>query len=305
MPNNKKEINERLILSILGMIAGTIIYSLSVIWFLEPGGFYAGGITGISQIIVNLLDRIGVDIPLSVFVFILNVPVVIIAFKGVSKKFAYLSIASIILQTITLYILERIDYNPFRELTAINIDGTYDSGKRLTLAIIGGLLYGVGCGIALRGGASTGGTDLLSQYMTFKKGIPFTYFTFSLDIIVIIGGSIIGNAETGLFTIVRLVISVLVIDKVHTIYNYMKVTIVTTEKEKMRVALISNSNHGVTIFEAFGGYSQKQKYVLESIVSSYESPKYRDIAQSIDPNSFIYFSGVKKIYGKFHKNVIQ
>lgn len=300
----KAEYKQKNLMSIIWMIVGTLIYSFAVIWMLDLGGFYAGGITGLSQIIVKLLAKINVNLPIAVFVFALNVPVCIIAWKGVSRRFAYLSLGSVVLQSVTIFILEKWDFSPFEALGAMGPDGTYDAGRRLTLAIFGGLVYGIGCGITLRHGASTGGMDLLSQYMTIKKGISFVYFSFAMDAIIITLGVLIGNIETGVFTIIRLVISMIVIDRIHTIYNYMKITIVTTEKEAMRQALLKCSNHGITIFEATGGFTLKGKYVLESIVSSYEVMKYREIANFIDPQSFIYLTGIKKVYGLFYKNVI-
>ena len=80
-----------------GMLVGTLIYCLAIVWILDLGSFYAGGVTGISQIIETItVDITGKQIPgfKSIFIAILNVPLFLIGYKGVSKRFAILSVGS-------------------------------------------------------------------------------------------------------------------------------------------------------------------------------------------------------------------
>ena len=286
---------------VLGMFVGTLIYCLGVVWILDLGSFYAGGVTGISQIIETIAVNVfGKQMPgfKSIFIALLNIPLFLIGFKGVSKRFAILSVASIVMQVIFIALLEYLNtnfgINPFQSMV----------GDKILLSILGGLLTGLGCGIALRAGSSTGGMDIISQYVSLKKNIPFTKFSLSVDLVVIIVAGIVGTLETAVYTIIRLIISILVLDKVHTIYKYMSVKIVTEEKNRMREALINKFNHGITIYTAVGAYTNKTKYVLETVVSSYEAEEYKNIAKKIDPTCFITYTGVKQVYGLFHRNVI-
>jgi uncharacterized membrane-anchored protein YitT (DUF2179 family) len=94
---------------VLGMLVGTLIYCLAVVWILDLGSFYAGGVTGISQIIETIVIRITGKPILgfkSFFIAILNVPLFLIGYKGVSKRFAILSVGSIAMQTIFIALLE-------------------------------------------------------------------------------------------------------------------------------------------------------------------------------------------------------
>jgi uncharacterized membrane-anchored protein YitT (DUF2179 family) len=84
----------------------------------------------------------------------------------------------------------------------------------------------------------------------------------------------------------------------------MKVSIITEEKDRMREELIARFNHGITIYSAVGGYTNKTKYVLETVVSSYEAEEYKNIAMQIDPHCFITYTGIKQIYGLFNRNAI-
>ena len=286
---------------VLGMLVGTLIYCLAVVWILDLGSFYAGGVTGISQIIETIVIRITGKPILgfkSFFIAILNVPLFLIGYKGVSKRFAILSVGSIAMQTIFIALLEYLKtefgVNPFVALV----------NDKLLLSVLGGLLTGLGCGIALRVGSSTGGMDIISQYVSFKKNISFAKFSLSVDLAIIIVSGFVGTVETAIYTIIRLIVGILVLDKVHTIYKYMKVSIITEEKDRMREELIARFNHGITIYSAVGGYTNKTKYVLETVVSSYEAEEYKNIAMQIDPHCFITYTGIKQIYGLFNRNAI-
>ncbi|HNZ77215.1 MAG TPA: YitT family protein [Bacilli bacterium] len=286
---------------VLGMLVGTLIYCLAVVWILDLGSFYAGGVTGISQIIETIVVRITGKPILgfkSFFIAILNVPLFLIGYKGVSKRFAILSVGSIAMQTIFIALLEYLKtefgVNPFVALV----------NDKLLLSVLGGLLTGLGCGIALRVGSSTGGMDIISQYVSFKKNISFAKFSLSVDLAIIIVSGFVGTVETAIYTIIRLIVGILVLDKVHTIYKYMKVSIITEEKDRMREELIARFNHGITIYSAVGGYTNKTKYVLETVVSSYEAEEYKNIAMQIDPHCFITYTGIKQIYGLFNRNAI-
>ena len=93
-------------------------------------------------------------------------------------------------------------------------------------------------------------------------------------------------------------------DKVHTVYNYQKISIVTSMREEMREALVKHFAHGITIYDAQGGYSGDKKYVLESIVLTFEIEEYRKIVRKVDPNVFMSFTSIKGIDGRYNKKVI-
>jgi len=300
--SNAKKRNIRVI---AGMVSGSVIYCLGVVWFLDLGQFYAGGVTGFSQLLSNFLALFDIRISKSIFIALLNIPLFIIGWRGVSKRFAILSVCSVALQAALIAVLEHfasIGFNPFQKVFLEN--GEMSPGTYLTLAVLGGLVTGIGSGISLRSGASTGGMDIVSQYFSFKKSIPFTTFSLAADGTIIILSAFVGNLRTAVYTIIRLIITLLVLDKIHTIYKYMRVEIITAKGEEMRSALLANFNHGVTIYRAVGGYTGQERTVLESVVSSFEAEEYKNLALKIDRNAFITFTAIKQVYGLFHRNVI-
>ena len=288
---------------IIGVIVGTLIYSIAVVWLLDMGKFFAGGITGISQIISRILnDFFGVNISMSIFLLFINVPLFVVGWKHVSKRFAMLTLLSVILQSVFIYSLEilrdQFGFQPFLSLS-INFEA-----NRLLIAVIGGLTAAVGAGICLRHGASTGGMDVIAQYLVMKRDVPFTKYSLTVDVVIISLSGILFDINTAIYTVVRMIIYMLVIDRIYTIYKYMKVTIVTEREEEMSQAFTSQFQHGVTIFKAIGAYHRKERAVLEIVVLTYEVPFYVETAQKIDPSAFISVVEVKVVRGKFNKRAI-
>lgn len=302
MKDKKNVINIRNARAAFGMVLGTLVYCIGVVWILNLGSFFAGGVTGISQIITAILGTFGIEVPMSVFVILINVPLFLIGWRGVSKRFAILTLCSVILQSLFIFILElleeKIGLNPFASF----------EGEMLTLAIIGGLFCGFGISIALKYGASTGGIDIISQFISFKKGINFATISFTIDAMIVLSALLfpkaLGGIETCVYTFIRHIINMMIVNKINTSYKMAKISIVTTKREEMREALLQHSHHGITIYEAMGGFTNASKFVFESIISTYELEDYRKVAHDVDPNVFISISAVNSVDGRFTKKAI-
>ena len=293
---------------VLGTVIGSIIYSFAVVFVIDLGSFYTSGVTGVSQIITSLLSRLtGKDLigVTSILIAIINIPLFLIAWRGVSKRFAIISLVSVGLQVLLVALFEFLfsrGFNPFEAFRPV--DGEDNVGKMLTLAITGGLLTGVGEGVCLKFGGSTGGMDVVSQYVSLTRHKSFAAVTLTVDLVIIFLSMIVGNIATGVYTIIRMIISIIVLDKIYTAYHYSKVVIVTEERQRMKDALITKFNHGVTIYQAVGAYTNKPKYVMESIVWAFEAVEYIKVAKSVDPTCFVSTVGVKRVAGHFNVNVI-
>ena len=279
----KDKINfKKKIKAYLGVILGTIIYSFGVVWILRLGGFFSGGATGASQLIVSLFEKFspGTDVTkfmsnnLGTFIMLINIPLFILGWRGVSKHFVILSAVSIVLQTLIMNLLSMYTISPFvlliqdgaiqglvnsatdatletygisREVLeflrvsstdlfeifkggSFNIyksDLAYEAqlffgehmstGTRLLLAVIGGFVCGLGAAICLKSGGSTGGMDIVANYLQVKKQLPFTKIQSTVDTVIILSSAII-SIENVLFTLVRLFVYMTTIDRVYNIF---------------------------------------------------------------------------------------
>ncbi|MFA6661535.1 MAG: YitT family protein [Bacilli bacterium] len=297
----------RQLVGILGMVTGTIIYCFSVVFIVDLGQFYTGGITGVAQIFANIFKIPALK---SIIVAVVNIPLFIMGWKHISKRFAILSLSSVVLQVLLLAFFDWLYSKGFTPFDSIIDTITDASGNQfkigyMTLAVIGGLGCGIGCALPLRTGSSTGGLDIVTQTWSMKTGIPFAVITSGLDLVIIICGAIVGqNISVAVYTVIRLIVHVITLDKIHTIYKYQKITIITEKEKDVQEALVNNFFHGVTIYDALGGYSNCTKYVLESVVFTYELEDYRTLIKKIDPNAFMYYTAIKGIRGKFTKRAI-
>ncbi len=275
------------------VIITAVLYCLGLIWFLEPAGIYSAGATGLGQIIKKLVDNV-VVIPLGVYTFILNFPLFIYGWKKVSRRFSIYSILSVVVQSIfTMGWLPVVDF------------GLDPTTNQLTYAIIGGLITGVACGVALRFGTSTGGLDILGQVLAIEKNISIGVFTMIANVaIAIVGGAFVSNSwPIAMYSCIRIILSSIAIDKIHTAYNYVKLNIISNQVDDMLKELLA-MHRGCTMIPVQGAYSRQAKYDLIMVISAYELEKAVGIVKKYDSKSFIIVEPVKHLYGNYVRKSI-
>jgi uncharacterized membrane-anchored protein YitT (DUF2179 family) len=282
------------------IVLGSFIYSIAVVWFLELGQFFAGGVTGISQIITRLLGKHQIFISTGLLIAGLNLPLFILGWKGLSKRFAFYSLLSVILQSIFVGVLEyaRDHY----QINPLAISGIEDN--ILLLAILGAMIAAVGTSLCLKTGGSSGGMDIVSNYLLVKKNVPFVKYSFIVDFVIIAAAGILFDMPTAIYTIIRLIVYVLTLNEVYNTYRTMKIEIITTKHEEIRQELLKHFHHGITMYQATGGYTMQQKVVLEVLTSAYEVRPYIETVTKIDPSAFITVMIVTMLKGNFNKKTI-
>lgn len=279
---------------VLVVVTSSVIYSIGLIWFLEPAHLYAGGLSGLAQLIsrgVSIISGGKFTLNIGILIFALNFPVLFIGVKYVSRKFAIYSFISIVVQSIcTSGLIPVVDFK-------IDV---------LSMAIIGGLITGFGGAVALRYGTSTGGIDVVAQALAFKKNMSIGTFTLIFNIFIAVcgGGILQGDWTITLYTFIRIILTAVVTDKIHTTYNYLEVNIITTHGTEIATQLMSELARGCTVIKAEGAYSHSQKDDLYTVVSYYEVERVSEIARTYDPHSFIVVSPVKRLLGNFKRKTI-
>ncbi len=174
-----------------------------------------------------------------------------------------------------------------------------------TLAVLGGLLTGIGIGGSLRFGTSTGGLDIIAQYLSLRKGMSVGYVSLLLNVLIaLIGGFVYGSGAIVAYTVIRIIVTTLVTDKIHTSYNFLKVEIITKVPEKMYDEILVKLYRGVTILKAEGAYSHDEKSILVVVISAYELRNLKSLLKENDPKAFTIITPVKDIYGNFKRKTI-
>lgn len=282
--------------NIIITILGSYIYSIGISTFIIAAGLYTGGFTGIAQLIsdfVYYLTGESVQLSVSLLWLLLNIPAFIIGFKYVGKRFTFLSIVSVLFGSIVL------EFVPPLEL---GIQVT--EAEKLLFAIIGGVVTGLGVGITLRVGSSTGGMDIISQYLSINKDRSVGQYSFMLNAVLVFIAGFMNGWLTALYTIINLFISNLVIDKIHTRHNKLTLLIVTEREQEVIRAIHSRITRGITVLPATGAYYRKEKNLLMMVISSYELYNIIAIIREVDPTAFTDVLKSQYIFGNFIKHKV-
>ncbi len=267
--------------SLIFVMLGNFLYAITVKLFLLPQGLVVGGTTGIALTINNFFE-----IPISGFVFLFNMAMLIIGFIVLGKQFAVTTVASSVLYPFFLEILDK-------------LLGSYViSNDILLCTIFSGLGIGLALGMVIRSGSSTGGMDIPPLVLNKKLHIPVSISLYVFDVLIILSQAFFRPVENILYGVLLTIIYSMVLNKVMIIgSNKMQIKVISKKSEEIRRAIINEIDRGVTILDGTGGYTGNETPVLLSIVSNREIHKVEKLVHSIDPESFMIISSVNEVSG--------
>ena len=276
---------------------GAAIFAVGLNLFVVPTGAYSGGFTGISQLIQTIISMF-VDLPKNfeitgIIYFIINIPVIVLAVKSMSKSFVIKTATNIVIQTILLALI------PIPEIMIVN--------DYLTCCIIGGMISGFGTGLALKSSGSCGGMDVVALYLTQK--VPhFSVGKISIVINCVLFGLVYllnsGDHKIVIYSIIFSVILNLTIDRVHT-QNLSVTATIISKNDGIGEYLIKNMSRGLTALDGIGCYTGEKVNYLVMIISKYEISKLKRIVNEKDPKAFIIINDNKTIQGNYEKRLEQ
>lgn len=271
---------------LLAVIIGSFIFAISMNFFLIPAGVYSSGFAGLSQLLARLFgDYFNITISVGVWLFLLNIPVAILGWKKVSRSFTLNSFISVIFSSIFLNLI------PIVKL----------SEDIFLNAVFGGVISGIGVGITLRYGASTGGMDIIAVYLSYLVEGSVGKYSFILNSFIIIAAGFLYGWEKSLYTIVVLFSGSKVIDIIHTRSQKLTAMIITENSKEVRQAILNRLKRGATVIPAHGAFSDQGKEMLLTVISRYELFELRKIILEIDPKAFTNVVQTDTIIGHFRK----
>lgn len=268
------------------VLIGAILNAIAMNFFLIPANVYASGFTGFAQLISSILDeftRFGLST--GILLFILNVPVIILAWRKVGRSFTIYSFVSVLLMTFFLEIVPII----------------HVSNDILLNAVFGGVIAAVGVGLTLKWGASTGGMDIVAMLLSRTKDRPVGTYFFTLNSIIIITAGFIYGWEKALYTLVQLYVSTRVIDAIHTRHEKLTAMIVTEKAYDLKKAIHAGLSRGITMVPAKGGFTEKEKNMMFIVITRYELFDLQRVIKEVDPQAFTNIVETSGILGFFRK----
>ena len=274
--------NRKKMLSLLMVIVGNILYTLTIKLFLLPANLISCGTTGIALVVNHYLH-----IPMSGFIFIFNTVMLTIGWLVLGRKFAMTTVLSSILYPMLLEILNR------------TLGDVMLTENILLNVLFSGLGLGASLGIVMRGGASTGGMDIPPLILKKFFGIPVSATLWSFDFLIMLAQMFFHTAEDLLYGVLLILVISLSLNKIMLLgTSRTEVKIVSEKSGEIRDAILSRVDRGVTMLHGAGGYSGKETEIIMSIVSNYELPKIEQLARAIDPDCFMIVSQVTEVWGR-------
>ena len=277
-----------IVINIVGLVVGTFLMACSTSFFLLPNKLSTGGFSGISTIAYYVFK-----VPVGIAMIILNVPLFIIAFFRLGKKFIVKSVLGTFLLSTFIDVLEK--FPPVTE----------DS---FLACIYGGILMGIGTSIILKVNGSTGGSDLLSYVVrSYNDKFRSGDLIIAVDtIIIILSILVFKEIEIGLYSAIAIFLMGKMIDIVFEGVNFTKVLFIISDKYCEIAKVIGNDiQRGSTAIYARGMHSNENKIVLFCVGSRNEIIRIKKIAKDIDSKAFMVIFNAREAWGKgFKKDVI-
>ncbi|MDF2676808.1 MAG: YitT family protein [Bacillota bacterium] len=274
------------LIRISGTILGSILIAISINTFLVPYGLLSGGISGIS-LLVQYISNINSGI----IMFILNIPIFIIGFKFTSRDFIILSLLGMGFMSLFIYLTKNLSsYKMINDL--------------LASAIYGGMLSGLGSGIVLKNRASTGGMDIVSIILNKKYGIKVPTLSFAINIVIVLIGGLIKSPVLSIYTLVSMLVSSILLDKILVGFDNKKMLFIVTNKEKeISEYLIQTLKRGVTYIDGEGAYTGEKKKIIYCVVTSNQLVKVKKMITDIDDHAFLSITDVSEAHGRGFKTL--
>ena len=285
-----KYIKNLKIKNILMLIIAGIVNAVGVTIFIAPVKLYDSGISGTSMLLSQLTPDF---LPLSFFLLVLNIPIFLFGLKKQGVEFTVYSIIAVGTYSLFAWLITDI----------LPIDVSIVSplaGKDLFLcALFGGLISGIGSGLAIRFGGGMDGIDVLAVIFAKKIGITVGTFIMLYNVILyIICGIIIQSWILPLYSIVTYAAALKTIDFIIEGFDRSKsAMIITTKHEEICEKLSATFENGITILDAKGYYSNSDKTMIYFVINRFQVGKMREIVHSIDKNAYISITEVADVFG--------
>lgn len=275
--------NERLKKIVVILITG-LTAAVALNYFLIPANVFSAGMNGIAQIISSLLyEWFHIKIDTGTFIFLLNIPVFVLGFLKVGKRATILSFVNVVCVSVMTMLL------PVGQITD-NI---------LMNALVGGVLLGLGVGLSLKMGFTTGGMDIISLVLSQTTGKTVGNYMLILNGIIVVIAGFFFNWESALYTIISIYAMTQVIDAIHTSHQKVTAMIVTVKPEEVTEELAKRMVRGMTLLPSVGGYSKKQGNMIMMVITRYEMYDLDQIVHEIDDDAFINILPTHSVFGRF------
>lgn len=268
------------IVRISQFLLGLFLFSVAFNFFLLPNNLVFGGVSGLSILFKDLFDP-------SMFVLVVSLFLLLISLLFLGKEKTAGSVLGSLLLPLFLKITELLTVYVEFEKTEIFLS-----------AIFGGVLSGIGLGLVYKAGFTTGGTDIVNQILYKYLKISLGKCMFLSDGLIV-GSSIFAfGLSKFMYAVVVLYIISILTDKVLLGISSSKAFYIVTDRvNEVKNFVLVNLGHGITIFDAVGGFSKEDQKVLFCVVPTREYFKLKEGIHNIDKDAFFVVTDAYEVFG--------
>jgi len=266
---------------ILATVTGSTIFALGFALFLMPNDMNAGGISGLAQVIVEILGFGSVG-TLSI---IINLPLFILGGVKIGKRFFAGSLIGMVLSSVLIDL--------FAALAVPSVEP-------LISVIYGGVICGLGLGVVFMAGTSTGGSDILIRLLKLKyRNVPIGQISLCFDaVVVVLTGLVFQDFSKALYTGLSVFVTSQVVDAVVYRFDYSKVAlIISSEYETIAREIGLKLDRGATFLNGEGTFSHRPTKVVLTAIKKQQLAELKDIVMHIDPKAFIILQEAHQVLG--------
>ncbi|MDO4452148.1 MAG: YitT family protein [Lachnospiraceae bacterium] len=264
------------------VILGNTIYAAGIAAFVLPTGLITGGTTGLGLIANHYFQ-----IPIELFAAAFNITMFILAILVLGKSFALTSLISTFYFPVILGVFQKVEI--LQHLT----------DDLMLCTVFSGICIGVGIGMVIKAGASTGGMDIPPLIFNKKMGLPVSVGLYVFDFSILIGQMFFRDTEKSLYGILLVMIYTVLVDKVLLIgKNQMQVKIISDEYKKINEMIHQKLDRGTTLYKTETGYLHKDGFSILTVVSNRELPKLNEMVLEIDSKAFMVINQVNEVKGR-------
>ncbi|MCE4956674.1 YitT family protein [Macrococcoides caseolyticum] len=265
---------------------GAVLMAVALELFLVPNKLLDGGIVGISIMASHLLNM-----PLGLFIFILNIPFFYLGYKQIGKTFAVSTLYAITILSIGTALLHPIP--PFAD-------------EIFLVTIFGGVILGLGVGLVIRYGGSLDGTEILAILISNKSPFSVGEIVMVINFFIYVAAGFVFTWESAMYSVIAYFIAFKTIDIIQQGLDESKsVWIISNQHEEIGDAINSRLGRGVTYLSGEGAYTGDDKKVIFCVITRLEEFKIKDIVNHFDEKAFIAIGNVSEVKGgRFKKRDI-
>lgn len=274
---------------IIYAVLGTLITGFALKGFLVPNNALDGGVTGISLLLHEIYH-----VSVAWVIVVINIPFIIAGWLHINSRFALKTLACVVALGLCLAFI------PY----PVIFQGAQNGDHRVMVAIFGGFFLGIGIGLAMRGGCSIDGMEVLALYTLKRSSFTITEIIMGMNAIIFLVMALKLGLQTSFYSMLTYYVATRTIDYViEGLEEYTGVTIISGKSETIKQRLVLKMGKGITVYKGERGFLKDDFShhapcdIVFTVITRLEVRRLKNLVHSIDPGAFVFTNTIKEVAG--------